>query len=52
MVAFKVFLGNKEIDKVFYGDEKTTRDEVYRSLVEHDGYNPEIRVFKEMKGRN
>lgn len=46
--AFKVYLGRKEIDKVFYDAKyKETIESVKRSLVEHDGYDPNIRVVKE-----
>ena len=48
IIAFKVFLGRKEIEKVFYNeDSKETCESVKKSLVEHDGYNPNIRVVKE-----
>jgi len=47
MQAFKVFLEYKEIDKVFYNDQRITREEVYDSLVNHDGYDPGITVVKE-----
>jgi hypothetical protein len=50
MLKIKVFQGVKEIDTVFYGDDfvkgfKTLpelKDYVKKSLVEHDGYNPDI----------
>lgn len=46
--AFKVYLGRKEIDKVFYNAEyRETVESVKRSLVDHDGYDPNIRVVKE-----
>lgn len=46
--AFKVYLGRKEIDKVFYDAKyKETVETVKESLVNHDGYNPNIRVVKE-----
>lgn len=45
MIAWNVFLDNKWIDTVFY-----TRDcdaqYVRTSLVNHDGYNPRIKVAK------
>jgi hypothetical protein len=48
MQSFIVRLNGKEIDKVFYADSfKVTCEEVYRSLVEHDGYDPRIVVSKE-----
>jgi hypothetical protein len=46
--AFKVYLGRKEIDKVFYDAKyKETCESVKKSLVDHDGYNPNIKVVKE-----
>jgi len=47
MQAFKVMLGTKEIDKVFYNDQPVTKEEIYDSLVNHDGYNPRIKIVKE-----
>lgn len=44
--AFKVFLGRKQIDTVFYSN-KDTREDVRQSLINHDGYDPNIRVVKE-----
>lgn len=37
MVAYNVYLCNRLIDTVFY-TPTMTRDEVYTSLVNHDGY--------------
>ncbi len=48
MKAYKVFLGSREIDKVFWVDN-STRAEVKESLIQHDGYNPRIRVVEERK---
>jgi hypothetical protein len=43
--AFDVFLNGKNIDTVFYSrDAKMTNDEVRRSLINHDGYDPAIIV--------
>lgn len=48
MQAFKVFLGKKAIDTIFYGDDqKVTREKVKKSLVDHDGYDPRITIVKE-----
>jgi hypothetical protein len=44
--AYKVYLWRKEIDKVFYQTNEKVED-VKKSLVEHDGYNPSIKVVKE-----
>ena len=47
--AFNVYLGRKKIDKVFYqvkSREKLTSDDVRKSLIEHDGYDPSIRVHR------
>jgi hypothetical protein len=50
--GFNVYLGRKWIDKVFYSDPRYTAAEVKRSLVEHDGYDPRIKVTKERKKKN
>jgi len=43
--AFDVFLDGKNIDTVFYSiDEVVDADEVKKSLIEHDGYDPNIEV--------
>ena len=50
MVSFKVYIGSKEIDQVFYNDDflkgfkslKEVKESVKKSLVDHDGYNPNI----------
>ena len=45
MIAFDVYLRRKLIDTVFYSAGATVdADEVKRSLVGHDGYNPAIVV--------
>lgn len=45
--TFDVYIGRKLIDTVFYGaSDKVTTDEVRRALIEHDGYDPAIRVVK------
>lgn len=50
MQAFNVKLNGKQIDRVFYSDSaKVDCDEVKRSLVDHDGYNPNITVTKGRK---
>ena len=46
--AFIVRLKGKKIDKVYY-DSTMTKEEVKKSLVEHDNYDPEIVVKKEHK---
>jgi len=46
--AFKVYLGGKRIDTVFF-DSSMTAEQVKRSLVSHDGYSPRIRVTKVKK---
>lgn len=43
MKAFKVTLDGKMIDMVFYQDSFTP-EEVKRSLIDHDFYNPRINV--------
>ncbi len=40
---FTVFLRDKWIDDVFF-QENTTPEEVKKSLIEHDGYDPDIEV--------
>lgn len=45
--AFDVFLNGQEIDTVFYNDSVNVDiDEVKRSLVNHDGYDPNIEVVE------
>lgn len=47
MDAFNVYLNGRLIDTVFYAkSSKETCDEVKRSLINHDGYNPDIVVMK------
>ena len=47
MKAFNVYLGKKLIDTVFYsGSIKIDKKEVYDSLVNHDGYDQNIKVTK------
>ena len=43
MNAFNVYLGRKLIDTVFF-QKGIDAGYVYDSLVNHDGYNPAIRV--------
>jgi hypothetical protein len=51
-IAFDVYLGRKVIDTVFYSaSAKVTNDEVKRSLVGHDGYDPSIRVVRRRGSR-
>jgi hypothetical protein len=45
-VPFNVYLKGKLIDTVFYSDTRTTADYVKRGLINHDGYDPGIRVVK------
>lgn len=40
---YDVFLNGKEIDSIPYSSE-LTEEEVKKSLVQHDGYDPEIEV--------
>jgi len=49
MFAFNVWLSGKMIDTVFYSPNKSETiseqvENVRRSLVNHDGYSPDIRV--------
>lgn len=46
-----VRLKGKVIDMVFF-DSDIPKDEVYRSLVNHDGYNPAITVSKRRSANN
>ena len=44
---FKVYMNSKHVDTLFFpASMKITRDEVRRSLVRHDGYDPRIRIVK------
>ena len=45
-LAFDVYLHGREIDTVFYSKSANVdADEVKRSLVNHDGYDPMIEVL-------
>ena len=44
MIAWDVYLDGRKIDTVF--DQETDAVEVKRSLVDHDGYDPNITVKK------
>lgn len=47
-VAYTVYLDGKEIDTVFYSEKDDPGpEEVKRSLVNHDGYDPSITVERE-----
>lgn len=47
---YNVYLGKKLIDEIAYGSaNKVDTEEIRRSLVEHDGYDPNIRVVKARK---
>lgn len=48
MTKFNVYLGSKLIDSVWY-NASYTRDEVKHSLINHDGYDYNIRVTKARK---
>jgi flagellar biosynthesis protein FlhB len=51
--TFRVFLNKKEIDIVTYTkSQKMTCEDVKKSLVNHDGYNPEIEVKKRVSSKN
>lgn len=43
MKAYNVFLNGEEIDTVFWVDNSDA-EEVRRSLINHDGYDPSIEV--------
>ena len=48
---WNVWLGGKCIDTVFFSPDMTA-EEVKKSLVEHDGYHPAIRLTTEQgKGK-
>jgi hypothetical protein len=44
-IAYNVFLRGKKIDTVWFSMH--TAEEVRKSLINHDGYNPEIVVSSE-----
>ena len=46
--AYNVRLDGKLIDTVFYSD-KGAKEEVKRSLINHDGYDPSITVTEVRK---
>jgi hypothetical protein len=41
MIAWSIYLGSNWLDCVYFNDD-CDRDYVYRSLVDHDGFSPEI----------
>ncbi len=44
---YKVYLNRKLIDAVFYADSDTiTKEEIKRSLVNHDNYDANIKIVK------
>lgn len=45
MIAYNVYLNGHIIDTVYF-IEGFTESEIRHSLVCHDGYNPQILVFK------
>lgn len=45
MTAWDVYLNRKRIDTIFYTADQTAED-VRRSLINHDGYDPGITVRK------
>jgi hypothetical protein len=46
-IAFDVILNNKVIDTVFYSVSSNVDElEVKQSLINHDGYHPNIKVMK------
>ena len=47
--AFTVYLRGKEIDIVFFV-KGYTKEEVRKSLIEHDGYDHDISVKRRLKG--
>lgn len=50
-IAFDVYLRGKKVDTIFYSARSiVTADEVRRSLISHDGYDPEIRVVRRAMG--
>lgn len=50
--SFDVFLHGKLIDTVFYSaGAKVTTDEIKRSLINHDGYSPDIVVSNRRRKR-
>lgn len=53
MQVFNVYLNKKRINTVFYNDGiKVDKDEVYKSLVNHDGYESGIKITKVRKSKS
>ncbi len=46
MIGWKVFFNGKHIDTVFYTPD-CSHDYVKTSLIEHDGYPQEIKIYKD-----
>jgi hypothetical protein len=54
IVGWNVSLNGRQITKVFQrveGTIKATAEEIRRGLINHDGYDPGIKVTKERKKR-
>lgn len=45
MIAWDVYLNNRLIDTVFYMSN-CDHDWVLNGLINHDGYNPQIKIVK------
>jgi len=50
LIGYDVFIENEWVDGVFFTSEQDA-EEVRKSLVEHDGYDPRIEVVRQAKGR-
>lgn len=51
MIAYNVYLKNKLIDTVFYNSIQD-KEEIKKSLINHDGYDINIVVRKKRKYNN
>jgi hypothetical protein len=45
MTAWNVYRGTKLVDTIYY-DSKMAQEEVKTSIMDHDGYPPDIRIEK------
>jgi hypothetical protein len=46
VIWFEIRLNGKMIDEIPYTENNISEKEVYKSLVYHDGYNPNIKVIR------
>jgi hypothetical protein len=50
MKAYSVYLNGKYIDRVFFDDD-IKKEDVRKSLINHDGYSPDINLRQKHYGK-